>query len=404
MTYGRPKTTVAPRCDVAIIGAGPYGLALKASLSATDLDVRLIGRPMSFWRERMPAGMLIRSPWVATSFVSGGDALSLDDYERSRAHQLPRRLPLAEFIGYGEWFRQRVSPDVDERTVERLSPEDSGFRLELSDGDRIDARRVVVAAGIEAFAARPAVFEGLASEVAFHTTKLTDPSRLAGSRVIVIGAGQSALESAALLREAGSEVEVLVRAPRVHYLNRSGRLHSLGPLTKLLYSPTDIGPAGLSRLVAVPRAFGSLPYRTRERLDRRAVRPAASDWLVPRLRDMPITLGVEVESAAANGSGVSLRLSSGQQRHADHVVLGTGFRIDVWRYAFLGQELAGRLRCVNGYPVLNRSFESSIPGLYFLGAPAAGTFGPLFRFVAGADFAARSVAEGLAPRSASRAA
>jgi FAD-dependent urate hydroxylase len=336
--------------------------------------------------------MLIRSPWVASSFAGSGSGLTLDDYERSLAKPLPRRLPLEHFIGYGDWFQRRTCSSVDLRTVARISTNGSGFMLRLADGEPLVARRVVIAAGIERFAVRPRVFDELPSELAMHTTQLAEPRALSGSRVIVVGGGQSALESAALLHEEGAQVKVLIRGPRVHWLLRSQRLHTLGPLKRLLYAPSDIGPAGLSRLVTFPDAFARIPRHTRERLDRRAIRPAGSGWLVPRLSEVPIETGVEVLSARSNGRSVSLRLSSGQSHVADHLVLGTGFRLDLLRYPFLGHELARTIRCVNGYPVLSRSFESSVRGLYFVGAIAAGTFGPLLRFVAGADFAARRVA------------
>ena len=389
---GKTGWVNAPKCDVAIVGAGPYGLAVKAALRSADLDVRIFGPPMSFWRERMPEGMLIRSPWVATSFASSGSGLTLDDYERSLGEPLSRRLPLTDFIAYGKWFQRRTSPDVDERRVESVGPGGSGFLLRLGDGESLSARRVVIAAGIERFAARPAVFDQLPCELVLHTTELTRPSALSGSRVIVVGAGQSALESAALLHEAGAEVSVLARRPRVHWLVRSQRLHGLGLMTKLLYAPSDIGPAGLSRLLTFPDAFARIPRRTRDRLDRRAIRPAGSGWLVPRLAEVPIETGVEVVSAGLHRRGIALRLSSGEACAADHVVLGTGFRPDILRYPFLAPELANAVRCVNGYPLLNHWFESSIQGLYFLGTIAAGTFGPLMRFVAGTPFAAPRLA------------
>jgi FAD-dependent urate hydroxylase len=392
-----------PRCDVAIIGAGPYGLAVKASLRSADLDVRIFGPPMSFWRERMPAGMLIRSPWVATSFTPVGTGLTLDDYERSLGQPLSRRLPLDDFIAYGDWFTRRTSPDVDERRAQSVTANGSAFRLQLVDGERLTAGRVVVAAGIERFAARPAVFEHVPRELVLHTTELTVPRALSGSRVAVIGGGQSALESAALLHEAGAEVNVLVRKPRVHWLLRSQRLHRLGLVTKALYAPSDIGPAGLSRLLTFPDAFTRIPPRTRARLDERAIRPAGSGWLVPRLADVPIETGVEVLSAVMERGRVSMQLSSGETRAVDHVVLGTGFRPDILRYPFLTPELVRGVRSVNGYPVLNRWFESSVPGLYFLGSIAAGTFGPLLRFVAGTPFAAPRLASHLVGTATARA-
>lgn len=387
---GRPEG-----CDVAIIGAGPYGLAVRAALRSASLDVRQFGPPMSFWRERMPEGMLIRSPWVATSFAAQGTGVSLDEYDLSLEQPLPRRMPLTEFLKYGEWFARRIAPDVDERRVQTVTRQQGGFALELADGERLRARRVIVAAGIERFAARPPAFDALGPEEAVHTTQLTRPAALAGRRVAVIGGGQSALESAALLHEAGARVEVLVRQPRVHWLTRSDRLHRLGPLTQLLYAPTDIGPAGLSRLVTFPDVFARIPHETRARLDRRAIKPAGSGWLVPRLTAVPITTSEHVVSAQSSGGGITLQLASGGTRVVDHVVLGTGFRPDIRRYAFLGPDVLAGVRSINGYPVLTHGFESSVPGLYFLGAIASGRFGPLLRFVAGADFAARRLAGGL---------
>jgi hypothetical protein len=76
-------------------------------------------------------------------------------------------------------------------------------------------------------------------------------------------------------------------------------------------------------------------------------------------------------------------------------VLGTGFRPDIARYPFLDRDLVRAVRSIDGYPVLNSGFESSVAGLYFLGAVAAGAFGPLLRFVAGAPFASCRVARHL---------
>jgi hypothetical protein len=385
----------APRCDVAIVGAGPYGLAVKAALRSSDLDVRVFGPPMSFWRERMPEGMLIRSPWAATSFTHPASGLTLDDYERWLGESLPRRLPLQRFIEYGEWFQRRTSPELDERRVAGISRHSTGFAMQLADGERVHAGRVVVATGIERFASRPPTFDDLSPELALHTTELTRPRDFAGSRVVVIGGGQSALESAALLHEAGARVQVLVRQAQVHWLLRSQRLHAMGPMSQLLYAPSDIGPAGLSRLLTFPDAFAQIPRHTRMRLDRRAIRPAGSGWLVPRLAEVSIAASTSVVAAHAHDGPVALTLSSGETRRTDHVVLGTGFRPDIARYPFLDPELVRAVRSIDGYPVLNRGFESSVAGLYFLGAIAAGTFGPLLRFVAGAPFASRRVARHL---------
>lgn len=383
-------------CDVAIVGAGPYGLAARLALRETRLGVRIFGTPMSFWRDRMPAGMLLRSPWAATTIGPAGTGLTLDDYEASLGKALDRPLPLPDFVAYGDWVQQQSSPDLDRRHIQRVAQNGCGFRLSLEDGDEIAARHVVIAAGIEPFAARPEALSELPSSRASHSTDHVDLAKLSGASVLVVGAGQSALESAALLHEAGARVEVIVRARHVHWLSRSARLHRLRVISSLLYAPADIGPAGVSRLVALPRVFGRIPRGLQDRLAATAIRPAGAAWLVDRLRDVPITTGTSIVAAREAASGLCVRLSSGEERHVDHVLLGTGFRVDIARYPFLDRALISRVRTVNGYPVLRRGFETSVDGLHFLGAPAAWSHGPIMRFVAGTAFAAPRLARALA--------
>lgn len=389
-------------CDVAIVGAGPYGLATAAYLRSHDgLDTRVFGEAMSFWKRHMPNGMLLRSPWVATHIADPERALTLDDYESTIRKRLSRPLPLENFVSYGKWFQGAVAPDVDSRSVARIDALRSGFRLALDDGDELDAARVVVAAGISPFAWRPQPFRTLAQELVSHSSETTDLVRFAGRRVAVVGAGQSALESAALLHEAGAEVEVLVRADVIHWLGRSAWLHNLGPISRLIYAPTDVGPAGVSRVVAAPGCVRPLPRRLQDWLGTRSIRPAGAAWLVPRLQTVPLTIDRSVVSATAAADGVALRLDDGSERRVDHVMLGTGYRVDISRYSFLGRELLDSVQQVAGFPRLGRGLESSVRGLHFVGAPAAWSFGPLMRFVAGTEYAGRSIAREVLGRGAS---
>jgi len=388
-------------CDVAIVGAGPYGLATAAYLRSGDgLETRVFGEPMSFWKGHMPKGMLLRSPWVATHIADPEAALTLDDYESANGSRLSRPLPLENFVSYGKWFQGAVAPDVDRRSVARIDALGSGFRLVLDDGQEVDAARVVVAAGISPFAWRPPQFQALTPDLVSHSAETTDLARFAGQRVAVVGAGQSALESAALLHEGGAEVEVLVRADVIHWLGRSAWLHSLGPISRLLYAPTDVGPAGVSRVVAAPGCVRPLPRRLQDWLGTRSIRPAGAAWLVSRLQTVPLTIDRSVVSATPVADGVALELDDGSKRRVDHVVLGTGYRVDIARYPFLGRELLDSVQQTAGFPRLGRGLESSVPGLHFVGAPAAWSFGPLMRFVAGTEYAGRSVARAVLGRGA----
>jgi hypothetical protein len=120
--------------------------------------------------------------------------------------------------------------------------------------------------------------------------------------------------------------------------------------------------------------------------------------------DVRLTMGRTVKEATEAADAVVVRLDDGSARTVDHILLGTGYRIDLERYGFLSPNLVDAIQRVDGYPRLRRGFESSVPGLHFVGAPAAWSFGPLFRFVAGAAYAAARVRRAVAvgrPRSRS---
>jgi hypothetical protein len=268
--------------------------------------------------------------------------------------------------------------------VERAS---SGFRLTTNDGEVLHSRRVVIATGIEAFAARPEEFAGVPRDLASHSCDNSDLARFAGKRVLVVGAGQSALEAAAILHESGAEVEVVVRRPDVHWLGWKGRINKIKLLGRLLYSPRDVGPAGLSQLVARPDYFRKLPRGLQTWTDRRAIRPAGSGWLIPRVKDVPIRPGVYCKSAVPVGGQLRVTTSDGVDRIVDHAILATGYRIDISKYSFLTPELLSSIERAGGFPRLKPGLESSVPGLYFLGAPGAWSFGPVLRFVSGTFYA-----------------
>jgi hypothetical protein len=226
--------------------------------------------------------------------------------------------------------------------------------------------------------------------VVSHCWAGRDLRELAAARVAVIGAGQSALESAALLREHGARVEIIARSRKLRWIGAHKWLHHLGPLSAMLYSRHDVGHAGLSRLVAYPNVIARLPLALRDRIRLRAIRPAGALWLVPRLADVQISTGRTVnEAAMLNGHGVRLRLDDGTERVVDHVLLGTGYRVDLARYEFLSPDLLRQIRRLDGAPVLTAGFSSSVSGLHFIGATAARSYGPLLCFVAGTQFASR---------------
>jgi hypothetical protein len=375
------------RETIAIIGAGPYGLSTAAHLrDIPNLDVRVFGRPMSFWQEQMPKGMLLRSGWRASYIADPQHSLTLEAYQSETGDRVTAPVPLDRFVAYGNWFQRQAAPELDNRLVAKVSSTPKEFLLGLEDGETVSVNRVIVATGIAPFAYIPQEFSELPKCLATHASEHKDFCGFKGKEIAVIGGGQSALESAALLREAGATVRVYVREPQVHFLGWRKRIMNFKPFFNMLYSWTDVGPAGLSQLVSHPQYFRPLPRSIQQPIARRCIRPAGASWLPARLGEVQLNLGRTVQNATPTDSRLKLRISDGSQCVVDHLLIGTGYKIDISKYKFLPPELLASVRQNDGYPVLSERFESSLPGLYFLGAPAAWSFGPLMRFVAGTEF------------------
>lgn len=393
-------------CEMAVIGAGPYGLSTASHLRARGVDVRVFGRPMQFWADHMPKGMLLRSPWDGSNIGDPGRAFTLDRYEASLGSTLQRHLPLEDFVRYGKWFQRQAVSDLDHRNVSQVERGSNGFSITIEDGERLSCKKVVVAAGIGALSKRPAPFDSLPLELVSHTSDPAnqDLGRFAGKRIAVIGGGQSAIESAALLYESGAEVEVLIRAPGLRWINSSlitsNRLFQAMMDSRLnpFRAPGKIGPLGVDWVIEHPSLFTKCSRERQDAMTYRAMRPRASGWLKPRVQQVKIQTSRHATSAAARSGEVYLKLNDGSERVFDHVLLGAGYKIDIARYSFLAAEL---LRCVetgSGYPLLRPGFESSLEGLYFVGAPSGLSFGPFFRFVAGTAYAGNVLARHAARR------
>jgi cation diffusion facilitator CzcD-associated flavoprotein CzcO len=380
--------------DVVIIGAGPYGLATAAHLRQAGSRVTVFGETMGAWA-RMPERMLLRSFREATSIQDPEGRLTIDAFAAERGRAVPTPVPVTDFVEYGRWFQAQTVPDVDARLVRRVERAGTGFRLSLSDGSAAETRAVVVAAGIEPFAYVPPELTGFDPARVSHSSTHMGFERFAGRRLLLVGAGQSALEWAVLAAEAGAKVELLARRP-LRFL-RGERLHDrAGPVRGLLYPTLGVGPPGLNWLMGHPPAFRRLPRRFSETLAQRSIRPAGAAWLRPRLAPVTVTSGVRVVAVDQGEDELTVRLTDGTERRADHLVAATGYRVDISKYPFLPERLAAQIRRVDGFPWLTSAYESSVDGLYFVGATAARMMGPGMRFVSHSGPAASAVTRRLA--------
>lgn len=381
--------------DVTIVGAGPFGLSTAAYLKAKGFSVGIFGDPMSFWRDHMPAGMYLRSNWAASHISDPHRKLTLDHFKADCGVEFKQPIPLQVFVDYGKWYQQKALPELQQCQVTLVEPSEKGFTVRLSDGNAVTSRRVVIATGIAPFPWIPKELEGQPKAYVTHSSEHCDFSRFCGKQVLVVGGGQSALDAARLLKSVNANVEVVAKQREIRWVGQHAWLHNLGFVSWCLYSNYDVGPAGISRLVGFPNVFRRLPRSLQNPISYRAIRPAGTGWQRPFLAQVPIALNCLVDSTEIHGDKVQLKLSDGSQREVDHVIVATGYRVDTSRYSFFSASTGASLKTVKGNPILGRAFESSIPGLHFVGKPAAWSFGPLLNFISGTHFAGAELLRGI---------
>ena len=378
-------------CDVAVVGAGPFGLSVAAHLQHAGVATRVFGEPLSFWRAHMPKGMKLRSPWRATAISHPDRSLSLAAYASAHGLDRSQPLPLEDFLAYGDWFQRHAVPDVDRRNVRLVGAAGSGFRLTLEDGEIIAAERVVIATGLNNQDYRPRPFRELPAALVTHSSDHADFARFRGARVAVIGGGQSACESAALLVEAGATV-ALVSRRAIQWLGAPADAPKTAArrLREAVEPPSAVGPFPLNWLAECPALIRRLPASWRGDFARRCLKPAAARWLQPRCKNLQCSAGVMVTRAQTLGDRIVLKFG-GEEKTFDHVILGTGYQVDLSRLGILSPQLLEKIACADGSPVLGSEFQSSVPKLHFVGCYAVASYGPLMRFIAGTPFAAVSV-------------
>lgn len=391
--------------ETAIIGAGPYGLSLAAHLRARSLPFVIFGKPMESWRSFMPAGMILKSEPMASSLWDPDGAHSLGQFSRDRQHVYQRcgaPLSLKYFLGYADWFQRRAVPEICETYVTDLRRgSKGGFALQLADGSMMTSKNVIVATGHIPFRNMPDSLTDLPAELVSHSLDVTDPQKFRGCDVTIVGLGQSALETAALLHEAGARVRVVGRQHEVAW---NGLPRPAPRLLDQIKAPdAGLGAGWRSYIYSeFPWAFRKLPAARRFRIFNSSWGPSGAWWLEERVAGkFPILLDRQVEGvrvvddrvrASIRGAGEHIEIIT------DHIIAGTGFAVDFNRLSYIEPSLRGCVALLHRAPVLSASFETNVPGLYTIGLMSAPTFGPSLRFMYGAKFAATTVARSIAQR------
>ncbi len=391
--------------EVAIVGAGPYGLSLGAHLRKAGVSVRQFGLPMQLWRGFMPEGMFLKSQGFASNLSDPDHTHTLEAFCKATGrpyadYGLP--VPLDTFVAYGEWFREQLVPDIEEVLVTDIAKAGNGFEVTLANSEQVRARKVVVAIGVEAFAYLPESLAALPATACTHASAHTDLGVFAGQEVIVVGAGQSSLESAALLHEKGAKVQLVARKNVIRWNGVPLALDR--PLMQRLKEPeSGLGSGWATWFYSNhPGTFRHLPRSTRIYRAKTALGPAGASWLRERVEgQFPTLTGLSIKWAKEQDGGVRLGFTGAggtRELGADHVIAGTGYRWNMTRLSFFGRQMLADLRNVpgTGSSAVGRDYQTSIPGLYIMGPVVAPTMGPVMRFVFGSEHAATTVARQLA--------
>jgi len=421
-----------PVANTVIVGAGPYGLSIAAHLKAAGIPFQLYGTPMESWRKFMPVGMVLKSERFASNLWDPERRFTLERYSAER--KMPYQpagdpLSLKDFLDYAEWFRQRAVGDPIDKKISNIRRTRTGFALDFAGGGSLEARSVILATGHMAFRFIPEEFSSLPEPFCYHSSAVNDVTRFAQRDVTVIGAGQSALESAALLHEAGARVRVIVRESKLTWNAPRNGHHALKE--KIMRPESGLGFGWESMAISeLPQWFRRLfPVDLRHRYVAKTWGPTGAWWLKQRVEGrMEILINHKVVLAKQEQGRVHLEVqgpddlqhdvlksdtlknggpktdgpkNDGLKTDAvktvwtDHVIAATGYKVDLERIDCLAPELRQSIAREGAAPVLNSQFETSVPGLFMVGIASAPTFGPVMRFMFGAKHAAPVLAKRL---------
>lgn len=358
---------------------------------------------MEVWRKHMPKGMLLKSDGFASNLSDPEDDFTLAHFCEARGIPYDdTRVPVAldTFVEYALAFQKKLVPQLDTRRVAAVNRVNGHFTVHTKDEETVPAKRVIVAVGISHFSYVPEMLASLPKDRVCHSSAVNDCSVYAGKKVAVIGAGASAIDVAALLHESGADVTIIARANQIKF--HTGPGDARRTLLQRMRNPSSgLGPGWKSRFYTeAPGIFRYFPEQQRLRIVREHLGPAPGWPMKERVMGkVPMLLGREITQAQPTGAGVLLTLMTRdgktEEHETEHVIAATGYRPDLRRLDFLPEAVRSQIQTIANAPDLSPNFQSTIPGLYFVGIAAANTFGPMMRFAYGSDYTARRLARHL---------
>jgi hypothetical protein len=344
----------------------------------------------------------LKSLGFATDIYLPGRRNNFVEYSRERGLETVEPCAMSDFARFGVWAQSRAVPNLETVEISRISRQEDLFLVTMASGETFPARNVIVAVGLTHFAYIPEEFAGLSSAYVTHTSAWSDFQPLAGQDVCVIGAGASSLDAAAQLLDVGARPTLLVRGSGIGFSWKTPQKRSLW---ESIRRPNSALGFGLRSWVfeVMPGLLHHMPESWRIHIHRTHFGPLGGWWLRDRVEGkVPLKTHCSIVSAELRDKQVALTIREEGQGQSeilcDHVIAGSGFRLDADRLPFLDDEIKRGVRRIERAPALDWRFESTVPGLFFVGPVSSLSFGPLFRFVVGARYTARTLSRVLARR------
>ena len=372
-----------------IIGAGPFGLSIAAHAKFLGIGHIIAGKPMEFWKNNMPKGMLLRS--TCDWHLDTTNVHTIDKFLETGMQNCGDVEPLSLqfYLEYTGWFIHQKQLNITSLYIDQIDrAEDNSFTAKTSDGIIIHAQYVVVAVGLTHFKHFPGEITRLLPVGRYlHTCELINMELMKNKRVLIAGGRQSAFEWAALLQEAGAEkVHICHRHPSPEFKP------SDWSWVNILCDKMDDGPAW----------FRNLSQEEKDAIGKRLWsegRLKIEPWLKNRVLNEKIKIWPSTNIIACTrlaNNELQITFDNNQTILVDQIVLATGYKVNINNIPFWGKgNILPALAVQDGFPVLDDHFQTNLPGLFITGIPASRDFGPFFGFTIAARVSARIIGKAL---------
>lgn len=357
--------------DIAIIGAGPYGISIGAHAEKENLNYKVFGLPMQFWKVKMPPEMFIRTLIEYTGLSDPNNKYTIAAFAKEKGITLSYPIRRTIWVDYGMWFIEKTNVDIQPTIITDITRTDNYYQLKTIEGKKYKAKHIVIAVGLTNAQYIPKELCGFPKQLVSHSSEHTTFHKFSGKDIAVIGGGQSAWEAAGLANEAGANVHLIYRRP-----NR--------------LSPDKNLNAEQQKLIG---KYYSLTDDEKAKVEEKFSRPTVSDFLLPlvegKVKQIPNSSikSIEIDKERKLKITTNKRL----ELTVEHVIAATGYRFSVHKLDFLHHIIDEIKTNPYGEPIVDEHFQSTLANVYFVGPAAAFSHGPPFRFIAGVWHAASTL-------------